>query len=106
MNHHFTRNNSVYSEIEHPRWGIIQSVRLYQKEAEKLDAGDELFTYYGYKPNMPFPSDFPWYWELKVQSDLQIRKQKQVEEKRAETKAQEKKIKKKKGSKKLKKKQK
>ena len=22
----------------------------------------ELFTYYGYK-RLPFPSDYPWYWE-------------------------------------------
>ena len=29
-----------------------------------IKAGEELFTYYGYKPGR-MPSDFPWYWELK-----------------------------------------
>jgi hypothetical protein len=24
VNHHFRRNNSMYKEIEHPRWGTIQ----------------------------------------------------------------------------------
>ena len=29
-----------------------------------IKAGEELFTYYGYKPRK-MPEDFPWYWELK-----------------------------------------
>ena len=27
-----------------------------------VKADMELFTYYGYK-RLPFPSDYPWYWE-------------------------------------------
>ena len=27
-----------------------------------VKADTELFTYYGYK-RLPFPSDYPWYWE-------------------------------------------
>ena len=29
-----------------------------------IKAGEELFTYYGYKKGR-MPSDFPWYWKLK-----------------------------------------
>ena len=38
-----------------------------------LKAGDELFTFYGYGPSAPFPSDFPWYWETKTSIEKQER---------------------------------
>ena len=47
-------------DIEHPRWGAIMGV----VSTKYIKAGEELFTYYGYKPGR-LPSDFPWYWELK-----------------------------------------
>ena len=60
INHDFRRNNSVYFNIEHPRWGAIMGVVT----TRHIKSGEELFTYYGYsKRNMPY--DFPWYWELK-----------------------------------------
>lgn len=37
------------------------SVRTYTD----LKAGDEIFTYYGYK-GATFPGDFPWYFEAKA----------------------------------------
>ena len=68
VNHHFRQNNSFYSQIEHPRWGATQSVTT------KLDikAGQELFTYYGYGVGT-LPSDFPWYWDLKMKTEKQER---------------------------------
>ena len=57
--------------IEHPRWGAIMGV----VSTKHIKEGDELFTYYGYRPGK-IPSDFPWYWELKStveeQEDLQV----------------------------------
>ena len=60
MNHNFRRNNAAYFNIEHPRWGAIMGVVT----TRHVKAGEELFTYYGYRP-ASMPSDFPWYWELK-----------------------------------------
>ena len=45
--------------MEHPRWGIIQTVTA----IEDIKEGEELFTYYGYK-KQDFPADHEWYWEL------------------------------------------
>ena len=68
VNHHFRLNNSAYLEIEHPRWGILQSVT----PLLDLKAGDELFTNYGYG-QFQFPADFPWYWETKMALERQER---------------------------------
>ena len=57
-------------------------MKLYQKVADTIDVGDELFAYYGYKPGAPFPSDFPWYWETKLKIDTEQRKLKEIEEER------------------------
>ena len=54
--------------MDHPRWGIIQSVGA----SRNLKAGEELYANYGYK-KFPFPSDFPWYWELKRKLDKENR---------------------------------
>jgi hypothetical protein len=40
-------------------------------------AGEELFTFYGYKPSSSFPSDFLWYWETKRDVDRQERLEKE-----------------------------
>lgn len=107
VNHHFRMNNSgtlfnqhdsffglisdflflVYSEAEHPRFGLIQAVL----PTQNLKAGTELFTHYLY-PNKrnEFPSDFPWYYELqeKLESEekqnekLSKRKKSKVKPKR------------------------
>ena len=31
-----------------------------------VKAGEELFTYYGYR-RVAMPQDFPWYWDMKKQ---------------------------------------
>ena len=41
-----------------------------------IKAGQELYTYYGYT-KAEFPSDFPWYWELKRQTEKEDRVQKE-----------------------------
>ena len=46
--------------MEHPRWGAIMGV----VSTKHIKAGEELLTYYGYKPRK-MPEDFPWYLELK-----------------------------------------
>ena len=58
VNHHFRRNNCVFIEMEHPRFGLILSVI----PTRDVKAGEELFADYGYQ-KAEFPSDFPWYWE-------------------------------------------
>jgi hypothetical protein len=45
-----------------------------------LKAGDELFTFYGYRENAPFPSDFLWYWETKRDLERQERLEKEEQE--------------------------
>ena len=51
----------MYSEAEHPRFGLIQAVL----PTQDLKAGTELFTHYSYpKKRIEFPADFPWYYEL------------------------------------------
>ena len=71
MNHHFLKNNSFYSEVEHPRWGVILSVRVSEEEASALEIGDELFTYYGYG-GQESARMFPWYKELYHQLEPEI----------------------------------
>ena len=64
VNHHFSANNTVFKETEHPRWGMIQSVH----PTIDLNAGQELFLYYDYERfggQDEFPKDFPWYWKAK-----------------------------------------
>ena len=46
--------------MDHPRWGIIQSLVA----TRDILAGEELYAYYFYKKK-PFPLDFPWYFDLK-----------------------------------------
>lgn len=67
--------------MEHPRWGTIMSVLTY----EDLKAGDELFTYYGYKTAV-FPGDFPWYFEAKRLLEREERFQEEESERRMEAK--------------------
>ena len=77
-------------EIEHPRWGIIQSVTpLYD-----LKAGNELFTNYGYG-KADFPNDFPWYWETIIAIERQERIEREEKEKVEKQKEKEEKSKKK-----------
>ena len=78
VNHHFTKNCTFFREIEHPRWGMIQSVAVNEETANKLNVGDELFGYYDYQWK-EFPFDFPWYFELKskVEAEQERRKLKQ-----------------------------
>ncbi len=47
--------NGVYSVMEHPRYGLIQSVVAIRN----ITAGEELFVDYGYR-EFEFPSDFLW----------------------------------------------
>ena len=50
--------------VEHPRWGAIMGVVT----TMDVEAGEELFTYYGYSDGLAFPEDFPWYWEMEKKS--------------------------------------
>ena len=61
VNHNFQLNNSFFTQIEHPRWGVIQSVTANRD----IEAGEEVFTHYGYKEGSKFPGDFPWFFEAK-----------------------------------------
>ena len=90
VNHHFKDSNSGYVEIEHPRWGLIQSVTAMRD----LKAGEELFTYYGYGKN-DFPSDFLWYHEAKLAIDREERMEKEKEKSELKTKTKKKSKKKK-----------
>ena len=71
VNHHFSLNNSIYMETEHPIWGLI--IGVYPQV--DLRKGEELFTYYDYERTgqKDFPNDYPWYWEAKIQSDREKR---------------------------------
>ena len=66
VNHDFRFNNSQFLEMEHPRWGMIQTVTAFQE----LHPGEEILVNYSYDrhgPNpLPFPNDFPWYWEARA----------------------------------------
>ena len=79
VNHHFYKNNTVFMEMEHPRYGLIQSLT----PTRDIKAGEELFAYYGYA-SKEFPSDFPWYYEAKIVAEKELRlikEQKKEEEK-------------------------
>ena len=54
--------------MDHPRWGLIQSLIA----TRNIKAGEELYAHYGYSTRN-FPSDFPWYWELKMKVDKENR---------------------------------
>ena len=61
--------------IDHPRWGLIQSLVV----TRDIKAGEELLHDYGYEyPPLEFPFDFPWYWELKRKTDKQKRLQRKI----------------------------
>ena len=77
VNHHFRKNNSLYSHIEHPRWGAPQSIRT----TKPVKAGEELFTHYGYGRGFSIPADFPWYWELQRQVEKEERLAKRTKKK-------------------------
>ena len=64
VNHHFQQNNSHRRPLEHPRWGLVIGVVA----SIPIRGGQELHTHYGYTPAV-FPSDFPWYWELKSHTE-------------------------------------
>ena len=76
VNHHFRLNNSVFIEMEHPRWGLMQSLT----PARDVKAGEELFAYYGYK-SKEFPADFQWYWETLMEIEKQERLELELKEK-------------------------
>ena len=83
VNHHFTLNNSRYTEIEHPRWGLIMAV-MPNRDMKK---GEELFTHYGYSAPMPFPEDYPWYFEEKKRIEQEKKlKKKSSNKKKSKTK--------------------
>ena len=69
VNHSFRVNNTYFRQIEHPRWGICQSVTTHRD----IKAGEELFSYYGYRGQSDFPQDFPWYFEEKMKFDREMR---------------------------------
>jgi hypothetical protein len=68
INHDFLKNNTLFHELEHPRWGSIMSAL----STKPLKAGEELFGYYGYEVS-DFPYDFPWYFDEKRKIDKLMR---------------------------------
>ena len=50
--------------MEHPRWGATMSLLT----TLDIEEGQELVSFYGYTMQ-PFPSDYPWYWELKIMTE-------------------------------------
>ena len=88
VNHHFRNKNAAYVEIEHPRFGLIQSVTALRD----IKAGEELFTNYGYA-KMDFPDDFPWYWETKMALEREERLEEEAKKKLKEAKKKKKKSK-------------
>ena len=63
VNHHFCEANAIFSEIEHPRWGLMVGIFTNRN----IRAGEEIFIDYGYKLN-EFPYDVPWYWKAKEET--------------------------------------
>ena len=68
VNHNFELNNTHFDIMDHPRWGLIQSVVA----SRDIKAGEELFGYYGYEINK-FPDDIPWYHEQKIMFEKEQR---------------------------------
>ncbi len=79
VNHHFKLHNAGYFEVEHPRWGLIQSVT----SNKAIKKGDEVFTFYGYVKNS-FPHDFPWYWKAKERIEQEEKLSKLAKDKNME----------------------
>ena len=72
VNHHFKFNNTVFGEIEHPRWGTIMGIWT----KRPIKAGEEILAHYHYKEQKEFPKDFPWYFEAQAK----YLKEQQIEE--------------------------
>ena len=72
LNHCFGKNKAGFTEAEHPRWGICQSVIT----DFPVKANEEIFVNYGYKGQLPFPSDMPWYWNAKKKYETELAKKK------------------------------
>ena len=72
VNHHFKHNNTIYIEIEHPRWGLIIAL-LTTRDVKKEE---EIFANYDYDPD-EFPMDYPWYHDQKIafQKEERLRKE-------------------------------
>ena len=64
------------------RYGVIQSVT----PTRDIKAGEELFTYYGYKGS-EFPADFLWYHEAEKLLEREERLAKEAEAKAAKKKS-------------------
>ena len=76
VNHHFRLNNSAFIEIEHPRYGLMQSLT----PTVDVKAGQELFAHYGYK-SKEFPADFEWYWNTLMEIEREERLELELKEK-------------------------
>ena len=68
-NHHFWANNSAYTEMEHPRFGSILSIYA----TVPIKAGQEIFTYYGYKKK-DRNEESEWYFEQLEQIEREQKK--------------------------------
>ena len=62
MNHDFRGQNVVFGHFEHPRYGLIRSIRA----SRDIAAGEEIFADYGYgQPTDQIPNLHDWYFRLK-----------------------------------------
>ena len=76
VNHHFRKNNSAFYDIEHPRYGLIQSLT----PTVDVKAGQELLAYYGYE-SKEFPADYEWYWNTLMELEREERLELELKEK-------------------------
>ena len=67
-NHDFARNNAIFSEMEHPRWGILAGIF----SNRFIEAGEEIFVNYGYQENPRSLKLFPWYFEAKARYEQEM----------------------------------
>ena len=85
VNHHFRHDNSFYTDVEHPRWGVIVCV----KSNRAIKEGEEILTHYLYEFDEP-PNDYPWYFEQKRKFEEEEEKMRRKFLKEANTKTKKK----------------
>ena len=73
VNHHFKHVNTDFIEIEHPRWGLINSLFTNQD----MKKGEEIFVNYDYEL-LEFPMDHPWYHEQRIAYEKEQRLNKEI----------------------------
>ena len=60
---------------------MSKGMKLWNWQFRPIKAGEEIFTYYGYRKDLAPPNDFPWYWDLlkKTEEEEELLKEKEEE---------------------------